>query len=62
MIVHETGRVGLVVNVAKTELMAVGSTTIVAPILTISGQMTKVVEDFCFLGSWIWSSTRDFIV
>jgi hypothetical protein len=62
MIVHEAGRVGLIINVAKTELMAVGTMAIAVPVLTISDQTSKVVEDFCFLGSWIRSSTCDFVV
>jgi hypothetical protein len=61
-IVHEAGRVGLVVNVAKTKLMVVGTTVIAAPVLTISDQTIKVVEDFYFLSSWIQSSTCDFVV
>lgn len=61
--VCEAGRVGLMVNVTKTVLMALGHLPADAsPSVEIYGKSIEHVADFRFLGSWIKSSEKDFNV
>jgi hypothetical protein len=59
-VVAEAARAGLVVNITKTELLAIGTAAVPNPQIHINDKLIKLCVDFCFLGSWIRSSMRDF--
>jgi hypothetical protein len=62
-VVSEARRVGLMVNVPKTELMTIGAIPAeVTPTIQIYGAPVKPCSDFKFLGGWIRSSVKDFKV
>ena len=52
--------VGLYLNESKTEYMNYTSSTNVFDMKTINGYILKCVEDYCYLGSHISSSEKDF--
>jgi hypothetical protein len=61
--VSEAERIGLYVNIKKTELLVVGAHPHdVTPSITIYDKLIKLCFDFRFLGCWIISSEKDFNV
>ena len=61
-IVREASCVGLLFNVNKTKIMAVGAAAVAAPVVVVYGKAIKRVEDFKFLGAWVRSSLKDFMI
>ena len=58
---HEAKKVGLEINVQKTEQMRLNQSANLSPTdpLTIKGQPINIVEDFKYLGSYVGSTERD---